>query len=76
MVLSKGILRSGFANRQAPQDSPSGRVIEGEYVKKDPLNQASNVIFPRPYLSHWRNGQVGVIPVAFISNANLLILIR
>ena len=35
-VLSKGVLRSGFANPQTQQDRASGRVIEGEYVKKDP----------------------------------------
>ncbi len=35
-VLSKGVLRAGFARQQAQQDSGSGRVIEGEYVKKDP----------------------------------------
>jgi UPF0716 protein FxsA len=34
-VLSKGILRSGFANQQTQQDSESGRVIEGEYIRKD-----------------------------------------
>ena len=34
-VLSKGVLRSGFANQQAQQGSASGRVIEGEYVRKD-----------------------------------------
>jgi len=34
-VLSKGVLRSGFANQQSQQDRASGRVIEGEYIKKD-----------------------------------------